>query len=65
VIVYSAVTDETIRKQAMKLGAAEFIEKGDLTWKELARRLDTHLKPPVPPAAASPGGQGPARYYAP
>lgn len=66
VVVYSAVTDEAIRRQAMKLGAAEFIAKGDLTWKELAGRLNAHLKPAVPAAAAAPpGGQGPARYYAP
>ena len=63
VVVYSAVTDETIRRQAIKLGAAEFIEKGDLTWKELARRLEQHLTPP-PPAASS-IGPGPARHYAP
>ena len=63
VVVYSAVTDETIRRQAMKLGAAEFIEKGDLTWKELARRLDLHLKPPA--LGAAPMGPGPVRHYAP
>ena len=65
VVVYSAVTDETIRKQAMKLGAAEFIEKGDLTWKELARRLDLHLNPSPPGAGPPPFGPGPARHYAP
>lgn len=62
VVVYSAVTDETTQKQAIKLGAVEFIEKGDLTWKELARRLALHLNPP--PASFGPGS-GPVRHYGP
>ena len=61
VIVYSAVADETTRRQAIRLGAAEFIEKGDLSWKELARRLDQHLdRPPTGSFDA-----GPVRHFAP
>ncbi|MDB5294530.1 MAG: hypothetical protein JWO31_513 [Phycisphaerales bacterium] len=66
IIVYSAVTDETTRRQVTKLGAAEFISKGAMTWPELARRLEAHLNPPAGGMVGelSPDG-GPARQLVP
>src|SRR3954466_14600465 len=43
VLVYSAVGDESIKRQARKLGAAEYLEKGNTQWEELAERITWHL----------------------
>lgn len=47
VLMYSAVTDEHVRRRAERLGAAGFIAKGTVTWPELVARIRGHLPPPV------------------
>lgn len=55
VVVYSAVTDEATKRQAMKLGAAEVLEKGNIAWDALATVIQRHLQPaaPIVPAAVT------------
>jgi CheY-like chemotaxis protein len=43
VLVYSAVTDESSKRQARRLGAAEYLEKGSTQWEALAERILWHL----------------------
>lgn len=45
VIVYSAATDETTKRRAMRLGATEFVEKGDADWAGLTARVRANLLP--------------------
>ena len=56
VLVYSAVGDEAIKRQARKLGAAEYLEKGNTQWEELAERIMWHL-------GKSSRGEGPATAF--
>jgi CheY-like chemotaxis protein len=57
VVVYSAVTDEVTKRQAMKLGATEVLEKGSMAWDTLAGVIQRHMnaaKKGLPPGAGSP-----------
>jgi CheY-like chemotaxis protein len=60
VLVYSAVSDEATKKKARKLGAAEYLEKGNTQWDDLAERIMWHLanRPP------DPSGTAPSNDYA-
>jgi CheY-like chemotaxis protein len=65
VLVYSAVGDETIKRQAKKLGAVEFIEKGNTQWEDLAERILWHLSQRRGAASAPDSGvDEPPRHYA-
>jgi CheY-like chemotaxis protein len=69
VVVYSAVTDEATKRKALKLGAAEFLEKGNIAWDTLAAVIQRHMKPAPAvvagqPAPGLPPGDRPAVPYA-
>lgn len=56
VFIYSAVTDETLRRRAHRLGA-EFVQKGSVGWDELIGKIEARLTPrvPVPAGLNGPG----------
>jgi CheY-like chemotaxis protein len=66
VLVYSAVADEAMKRQARKLGAAEYLEKGNTQWEDLAERILWHLanrrKPDQKPAESNSGPNPPTVF---
>lgn len=58
VVLYTSDGDEAKKRQAMKLGAADFLVKGQLAWRELCTRIGTHIAGPVRPVDDPPEARG-------
>jgi len=56
VMVYSAAGDPSTKRQVMKLGVVEFIDKGDIEWNDLAARILRHLGRGGTPPLGDTGG---------